>query len=158
MWCSCWMNEWMMFLLTCDKKLTKSQLSPTHASTKRKKKKECCHFRDWKMHAVWSPEHNASLYSIYPLFTSPLSRFGSQPRSVLANNLWSKRYSSKLRNLLALCWMPIGAFWRPGCFSSSKKFKKKRLMTHMHDDDFCCWVFFPVFNSLLPHTTIYTAI
>jgi len=24
-------NEWMMFLLTCDKKLTKSQLSPTHA-------------------------------------------------------------------------------------------------------------------------------
>jgi len=23
----------MMFLLTCDKKLTKSQLSPTHAST-----------------------------------------------------------------------------------------------------------------------------
>ena len=33
-----WMNEWMMFLLTCDKKLTKSQLSPTHASTKRKKK------------------------------------------------------------------------------------------------------------------------
>ena len=26
----------MMFLLTCDKKLTKSQLSPTHASTKRK--------------------------------------------------------------------------------------------------------------------------
>jgi len=25
-----------MFLLTCDKKLTKSQLSPTHASTKRK--------------------------------------------------------------------------------------------------------------------------
>ena len=31
-----WMNEWMMFLLTCDKKLTKSQLSPTHASTKRK--------------------------------------------------------------------------------------------------------------------------
>ena len=23
--------EWMMFLLTCDKKLTKSQLSPTHA-------------------------------------------------------------------------------------------------------------------------------
>ena len=30
------MNEWMMFLLTCDKKLTKSQLSPTHASTKRK--------------------------------------------------------------------------------------------------------------------------
>jgi len=30
------MNEWMMFLLTCDKKLTKSQLSPPHASTKRK--------------------------------------------------------------------------------------------------------------------------
>ena len=38
--CSCmlryccyeWMNEWMMFLLTCDKKLTKSQLNPTHAS------------------------------------------------------------------------------------------------------------------------------
>jgi len=27
------LNEWMMFLLTCDKKLTKSQLSPTHAST-----------------------------------------------------------------------------------------------------------------------------
>ena len=27
-----WMNEWMMFLLTCDKKLTKSQLNPTHAS------------------------------------------------------------------------------------------------------------------------------
>jgi len=26
----------MMFLLTCDKKLTKSQFSPTHASTKRK--------------------------------------------------------------------------------------------------------------------------
>ena len=26
----------MMFLLTCDKKLTKSQLSPTHASTERK--------------------------------------------------------------------------------------------------------------------------
>jgi len=26
------MNEWMMFLLTCDKKLTKSQLNPTHAS------------------------------------------------------------------------------------------------------------------------------
>jgi len=31
-----WMNEWMMFLLTCDKKLTKSQFSPTRASTKRK--------------------------------------------------------------------------------------------------------------------------
>ena len=31
-----WMNEWMMFLLMCDKKQTKSQLSPTHASTKRK--------------------------------------------------------------------------------------------------------------------------
>ena len=26
----------MMFLLTCDKKLTKIQFSPTHASTKRK--------------------------------------------------------------------------------------------------------------------------
>ena len=26
----------MMFLLTCDKNLTKSQFSPTHASTKRK--------------------------------------------------------------------------------------------------------------------------
>ena len=26
------MKEWMMFLLTCDKKLTKSQLNPTHAS------------------------------------------------------------------------------------------------------------------------------
>jgi len=25
----------MMFLLTCDKKLTKRQFSPTHASTKR---------------------------------------------------------------------------------------------------------------------------
>ena len=30
-------HEWMMFLLTCDKKkLTKSQFSPTRASTKRK--------------------------------------------------------------------------------------------------------------------------
>ena len=35
-WMNEWINEWMMFLLTCDKKLTKSQLSPTHASTKRK--------------------------------------------------------------------------------------------------------------------------
>jgi len=30
----------MMFLLTCDKKLTKSQLSPTHASTKRNNQSE----------------------------------------------------------------------------------------------------------------------
>ena len=32
-------NEWMMFLLTCDKKLTKSQLSPTHASRRTNQRK-----------------------------------------------------------------------------------------------------------------------
>ena len=42
-----WMNEWMMFLLTCDKKLTKSQLSPTHASTKRKITDELKHNAGW---------------------------------------------------------------------------------------------------------------
>jgi len=36
----------MMFLLTCDKKLTKSQLSPTHASTKRKITDELKHNAD----------------------------------------------------------------------------------------------------------------
>ena len=37
----------MMFLLTCDKKLTKSQLSPTHASTKRKITDELKHNAGW---------------------------------------------------------------------------------------------------------------
>jgi len=41
-----WSDEWMMFLLTCDKKLTKSQLSPTHASTKRKITDELKHNAD----------------------------------------------------------------------------------------------------------------
>ena len=44
----------MMFLLTCDKKLTKSQLSPTHASTKRKITDELkqLHFLPWL--SLWS--------------------------------------------------------------------------------------------------------
>ena len=37
----------MMFLLTCDKKLTKSKLSPTHASTKRKITDELKHNAGW---------------------------------------------------------------------------------------------------------------
>ena len=37
----------MMFLLTCDKKLTKSQLSPTHASTERKITDELKHNAGW---------------------------------------------------------------------------------------------------------------
>ena len=37
----------MMFLLMCDKKLTKSQLSPTHASTKRKITDELKHNAGW---------------------------------------------------------------------------------------------------------------
>ena len=37
----------MMFLLTCDKKLTKSQFSPTHASTKRKITDELKHNAGW---------------------------------------------------------------------------------------------------------------
>ena len=37
----------MMFLLTCDKKLTKSQLSPTHASTERKITDELNHNAGW---------------------------------------------------------------------------------------------------------------
>ena len=37
----------MMFLLTCDKKLTKSQLSPTNASTKRKITDELKHNARW---------------------------------------------------------------------------------------------------------------
>jgi len=41
------MNELMMFLLTCDKKLTISQLSPTHASTKRKITDELKHNAGW---------------------------------------------------------------------------------------------------------------
>ena len=44
------MSEWMndvFFLLTCDKKLTKSQLSPTHASTKRKITDELKHNAGW---------------------------------------------------------------------------------------------------------------
>ena len=40
----------MMFLLTCDQKLTKSQFSPTHASTKRKITDEL--------------KHNAGLYEV----------------------------------------------------------------------------------------------
>ena len=36
-----------MFLLTCDKKLTKIQLSPTHASTKRKITDELKHNAGW---------------------------------------------------------------------------------------------------------------
>ena len=39
----------MMFLLTCDKKLTKSQLSPTHASTKRKITDELKHNAGWSL-------------------------------------------------------------------------------------------------------------
>jgi len=39
------MND--VFLLTCDKKLTKSQLSPTHASTKRKITDELKHNAGW---------------------------------------------------------------------------------------------------------------
>ena len=41
-----WMNEWC-FLLTSDKKLTKSQFSPTHASTKRKITDELKHNAGW---------------------------------------------------------------------------------------------------------------
>ena len=37
----------MMFLLTCDKKITKSQFSPTHASTKRKITDELKHNAGW---------------------------------------------------------------------------------------------------------------
>ena len=37
----------MMFLLTFDKKLTKSQLSPTHASTERKITDELKHNAGW---------------------------------------------------------------------------------------------------------------
>ena len=37
----------MMFLLTRDKKLTKSQLSPTHASTERKITDELKHNAGW---------------------------------------------------------------------------------------------------------------
>ena len=36
-----------MFLLTCDKKLTKSQLSPTHALTERKITDELKHNAGW---------------------------------------------------------------------------------------------------------------
>ena len=36
-----------MFLLTCDKKLTKRQLSPTHASTERKITDELKHNAGW---------------------------------------------------------------------------------------------------------------
>ena len=40
-------NEWMMFLLMRDKKLTKSQFSPTHASTERKITDELKHNAGW---------------------------------------------------------------------------------------------------------------
>ena len=46
----------MMFLLTCDKKLTKSQLSPTHASTKRKITDELKHNAGWYEVREGSPE------------------------------------------------------------------------------------------------------
>jgi len=36
----CVLNEWMMFLLTCDKKLTKSQLSPAMLLSKPKQQGE----------------------------------------------------------------------------------------------------------------------
>ena len=45
----------MMFLLTCDKKLTKSQLSPTHASTKRKITDELKHNAGWNEVREGSP-------------------------------------------------------------------------------------------------------
>ena len=45
----------MMFLLTCDKKLTKSQLSPTHASTKRKITDELKHNAGWYKVCEGSP-------------------------------------------------------------------------------------------------------
>jgi len=42
----------MMFLLTCDKKLTKSQFSPTHASTKRKITDKLKHNAEWYTKSV----------------------------------------------------------------------------------------------------------
>jgi len=50
-----------MFLLTCDKKLTKSQLSPTHASTKRKitdELKHACHVPIFNRFPVIEPENS----------------------------------------------------------------------------------------------------
>ena len=49
----------MMFLLTCDKKLTKSQLSPTHASTKRKITDELKHNAGWYEVREGSPERRS---------------------------------------------------------------------------------------------------
>ena len=56
----------MMFLLTCDKKLTKSQsLSPTHASTKRKITDELKHNAGWYEVREGSPVEVQSSVCVY---------------------------------------------------------------------------------------------
>ena len=61
--------EWMMFLLTCDKKLTKSQLSPTHASTKRKITDELKHNAGWYEVREGSPKFSGGIISYDLLIT-----------------------------------------------------------------------------------------
>ena len=56
----------MMFLLTCDKKLAKSQLSPTHASTERKITDELKHNAGWYEVCEGSPVEVQQL--ILPVF------------------------------------------------------------------------------------------
>ena len=93
-----WMNEWMMFLLTCDKKLTKSQLSPTHASTKRKITDELKHNIKEGQHAMNQDEGSYQLSHAYDRFldTASFSRVKIRKNWVPASSderLWlrSKR-------------------------------------------------------------------
>ena len=59
----------MMFLLTCDKKLTKGQLSPTHASTERKITDELKHNAGWYEVREGSPVDTPIIISTVALRT-----------------------------------------------------------------------------------------
>ena len=76
------MNERMNdVLLTCDKKLTKSQLSPTHASTKRKITDEL--------------KHNAGLD--YDFERTPRGSEPSRPVNIKIS-FWVKENNDKTKN------------------------------------------------------------
>jgi len=76
------MNEWMMFLLTCDKKLTKSKFSPTHASTKRKITDELKHNAGWYIFLLVD-----ACVGLNWLLVSFLSSSSSSPSSTSSSSL-----------------------------------------------------------------------
>jgi len=74
----------MMFLLTCDKKLTKSQLSPTHASTKRKITDELKHNAGWYEVREGSPVEVQ--WAVGPHRTIARARLTPMPAVITSND------------------------------------------------------------------------